>query len=304
MRPAKSHVVPPRSADATAELAVRGHLLQPHPHLEVIGHWLSGLGRVQPHRTIVGKQVNSGNTGPGLQRPFAPDNLPPGHGRPRDRPRPGPPPTAAGEHLGETTLHRIHLLALLAIAAFSPSAVAQSFEITNTIPISGATGLPNGTWGWSVTGVSASGLVVGSIETQTGPRSPYTWTSTGATALALPAGHIGGSANGVNAQGWVVGTSYSEFGRGTITVWQTPSSPMTIAVPGEIDSEGFAIGNGGHVAGITGLDRPGPVQGLIWNNGSLTHWQSPAAAPDSPTPGRSMPADSRSVTASALIQAR
>jgi hypothetical protein len=187
----------------------------------------------------------------------------------------------------------LYLLALLTVAACSPSAVAQSFEVTSTIPISGATGLPSGAWGWSVTGVNAAGLVVGSLETQTGPRTPYIWTSSGATALALPAGHIGGSANGVNALGWVVGTSYSEFGRGTITIWQNPTSPTTIAVPGEIDSEGTAIGNGGHVAGITGLDRPGPVQGLIWNSGSLTQ----LAIPGGSSTGQSI---ARSINASGL----
>jgi uncharacterized membrane protein len=185
-------------------------------------------------------------------------------------------------------LYRKLLLALVFTAILAQSAPAQLFEVTNTIPIAGANGLPEGTWGWSITGVNASGLVVGSIETQTGPRTPYTWTAAGATALALPAGHIGGSANGVNAQGWVVGTSYSEFGRGTVTVWKDFASPIAIAVPNEIDSEGTAIGNGGHVAGITGLDRPGPVQGFVWNNETFTHLTIPGGSSSGQSIARSI----------------
>jgi hypothetical protein len=170
------------------------------------------------------------------------------------------------------------LVALSLCALCAPRATAQWFDVTNTIQISGAAGLPEGTWSWSVNGVNSSGLVVGSIETQTGPRIPYVWTSSGATALTLPEGHIGGSANGVNAQGWVVGTSWSEMGRGTVTVWQNPASPTTIAVLGQIDSEGTAIGNGGHVAGITGLDKPGPVQGFVWKDGVFTDLAIPGGS--------------------------
>jgi len=154
-------------------------------------------------------------------------------------------------------------------------AAAQSFEITNTIPISGATGLPAGSWSWTVNGVNTAGLVIGSVQTQSAPRVPYTWTASGATALALPAGLFAGAANGVNAQGWVIGTSYSEMGRGTITLWKDFSNPITIAVPNEIDSEGIAIGNGGHVAGITGLDKPGPIRGFLWNEGTITQLAIP-----------------------------
>jgi uncharacterized membrane protein len=186
------------------------------------------------------------------------------------------------------------LVALLSATFFAPAVSAQSFEVINTIPIAGASGLPEGTWSWTVSGVNALGLVVGSIETQTGPRIPYTWTSAGASALALPGGHIGGSANGVNAQGWVVGTSYSEFGRGTVTVWKDFASPITIAVPNEIDSEGMAIGNSGHVAGITGLDRPGPVQGFVWNDGSFTQ----LAIPGGSSSGQSLV---RSINAGGLV---
>lgn len=183
-----------------------------------------------------------------------------------------------GGHHGDYTLFRMSFVALSICGLCAPRATAQWFEVTNTIPISGATGLPEGTWSWSVNGVNASGLIVGSIETQTGPRIPYVWTSSAAIALTLPEGHIGGSANGVNAQGWVVGTSYSEFGRGTVTVWQNPASPTALVVPGQIDSEGSAIGNGGHVAGITGLDKPGLVQGFVWKEGVFTHLAIPGGS--------------------------
>jgi hypothetical protein len=86
----------------------------------------------------------------------------------------------------------------------------------------------------------------------------------------LPSGQIGGGARAVNAQGWVVGTSYSEMGRGTITVWKDTANPIALTIPGQIDSEAITIGNGGHVAGITGLDKPGPVQGLIWRDGTFS----------------------------------
>jgi uncharacterized membrane protein len=176
-------------------------------------------------------------------------------------------------------LRRSLLLALFASAAFVQSAQAQlgpgqSFEITQTIPVRDASGSPPGAWSWTLTGVNSSGLVVGGVETQTHPVAPYAWSvAGGAVPLGLPQGHTGGRAVAVNSQGWIAGSSFSEMGTATPTLWRNGTT-TTITVPGEVDSEVTALGNGGHVAGITGLNRPNALRGFVWNDGEFTFLSS------------------------------
>jgi len=172
----------------------------------------------------------------------------------------------------EFTLSRSLFLALCAFTASTHTAIAQTFEVTNTIPISGAPGLPSGTWGWTVTGVNSSGVVVGSAWGDYS-RAPFAWSASGAAPLGLPPGYIAASPNALNASGWPAGTSYTDFGHGTPTVWMN-GTVTTIPVPGQIDSEVTAINGLGHVAGITGLDQPGTVRGFVWNDGSFTNLPS------------------------------
>jgi hypothetical protein len=170
-------------------------------------------------------------------------------------------------------LHRPPLAALLVCVALAlPAAAQQSFVVDDTVPVSGAPGLPAGTWDWSVSGVTASGLVVGSAW-GTYSRTPFVWGAAGATPLGVPPGFIAAQPAGVNSLGWIAGTSYTEAGTGTPTLWKN-GTVTAIPVPGQTDSQVTAIGGAGQVAGITGLNQPGVVRGFVWNNGSFTNLPS------------------------------
>ena len=165
-------------------------------------------------------------------------------------------------------MSRLLLPALFVSAAFAHPAVAQPYQVTETIPISGAIGLPPGAFVSTVAGVNSSGLVVGTANGSFS-NTPFTWTVSGATALALPQGFTAAQASGINSQGWVVGTSYTDMGVGTPTLWKN-GVPTAIPVPGQIDSQTNGLSNAGHVVGITGLNQPGVVSGFVWNNGTFT----------------------------------
>jgi len=170
-------------------------------------------------------------------------------------------------------LHRSPLAALLVCVTFArPTAAQQSFDIENAIPVSGAPGLPAGTWDWSVSGVTASGLVVGSAW-GTYSRTPFAWTASGTTPLGVPPGFIAAQPAGVNNLGWAAGTSYTDMGTGTPTLWKN-GTVTAIPVPGQTDSQVTAIGSAGQITGITGLNQPGVVRGFVWNNGTFTNLPS------------------------------
>jgi uncharacterized membrane protein len=163
---------------------------------------------------------------------------------------------------------RVSLLAVLVTVAFAHHATAQQYQVTETIPINGATGLPAGAFGFTVAGVNDSGVVVGTAN-GVFSNTPFTWTASGATALALPQGFTIAQASGINSQGWVAGTAYTDQGVGTPTIWKN-GVPTALPVPGQVDSQVNGLSNAGHVVGITGLNQPGVVSGFVWNNGTFT----------------------------------
>jgi probable HAF family extracellular repeat protein len=133
-------------------------------------------------------------------------------------------------------------------------AIASGYRAIDLGTLGGASSHPSG--------ISPTGQVVGSSQTEEGPYHAFLWENGVMTDLGTPGGGTHSGASSINAKGQIVGSSWTSDGsRGGAFLWEkgviTHLNPFSHAI---------SINDASQVLG-TGVSSGGRSHALLWENG-------------------------------------
>jgi probable HAF family extracellular repeat protein len=122
------------------------------------------------------------------------------------------------------------------------------------------------------TGINAAGVVVGYMNTSTGPR-PIRWNTDGSVDTLPTLDPQGGWAYAISTLGQIVGCSYMANGKATAVMW-SPTGVMTELDSTAIQSCAYGIsGDGTYVVGAQGngifVYGANGVRAFLWKGGNV-----------------------------------
>ncbi len=169
------------------------------------------------------------------------------------------------------------LLFLLAVVIVLLPAVPAD-AITYTVTDYGA--LPQGSSFMNISGISSSGVAVGTISSSV-TEVGFVWSaSSGYTYLTPLSGYTHSFAYGINDSGQVVGSSYSSASGQRASLWQGGRPVEDLGTLASGDSAAYAINSAGQIVGASEAGN-GYTHAFLWSRSTGMQDLSGAASMDS-----------------------